>query len=486
LSQQNDFQEILRLIASEGLPLFNADTFTIVMVNPTAQSSMKTLLRQGATSDDRQLHLLRMNITGWMLKHGELFLSQDLASDSRFTPDLFAGFATCSAMCVPLQNDGAVCGHILVTSANANRRFGLDDIDLLVKCAAVWAAFLNNSQKVARYFTESVPDDVLVSKYAPLGLLGRSQKFKELLHAVDAAAKCDVRVFLEGQSGSGKECVARAIHTLGKRNARKFVAIDCGAFPEQLVESELFGHVKGAFTGAEEARKGLLEEAHEGTLFIDEIENLPVEMQAKLLRVLQEGEVRAIGSDVSRKVDVRIISASQTPAVRLVREKRLREDLFYRLHVYPITLPTLNERNDDILLLADYFLKTIAAKQHKNAETFQPSLAHYMTRRTWSGNVRELENFVERMVTLAMPDATQLDLSLLPEEYLVDYRRSAHFSRSPSGRKSLRESVQDVERTILLEALRGSDWNQSEAARTLGISERAIRYKISRLHLVKG
>jgi DNA-binding NtrC family response regulator len=485
LSQQGDYHETLRLIASAGLTFFNADTFTIAMVNPTTQHTVKTLMREGAAYDDRHLHLVRVNITGWVIKHGEPFLSEDLHNDSRFALGLFSALHVCSAMCVPMMNEGTICGHILVTSNRPERRFSADNLAILTSSAAVWGAFLNNARRVQEYFHESVPDNVLASKYVPLGFLGKSRKFLELLRAVDAAAKCDVRVFLEGQSGSGKECVARAIHTLGSRAGRKFVAIDCGAIPEQLVESELFGHVKGAFTGAAQSRKGLLEEAHGGTLFMDEIENLPFDIQAKLLRVLQEAEVRAIGSDVSRKVDVRIISASQIPAVKLVKEKKLREDLFYRLHVYPITIPSLNEREDDIPLLAQHFVKTYATHQGKQAETFHPSLVRFMAQRTWPGNVRELENFIERMVTLAPPDTIELDQSLLPEEYRAEFRSSPPPRGKALSTKPLKESVQEVERQILLETLAVHGWNQSEAARVLQISERTIRYKISQLRIGK-
>jgi DNA-binding NtrC family response regulator len=421
-----------------------------------------------------------------VLKHGEPFLSADLPADERFARNLFAGTPVCSVMCVPVLSEGIVCGHILATRSNPDRRFNNDDLELFKKSAAVWGAFLNNSRRVQEHFHESLPDDVLISKYAPLGLLGKSRKFKELLRAVDAAAKCDVWVFLEGQSGSGKECVARAIHTLGSRCGRKFVAVDCGAIPPQLVESELFGHAKGAFTGAAQARRGLLEEAHGGSLFMDEIENLPYDMQAKLLRVLQKGEVRAIGSDVSRKVDVRLISASQTPAVRLVKEKKLRGDLFYRLHVYPITVPSLNERSEDIPLLASHFLKLFATHQGKKTESIHPAILHFMAQRVWPGNIRELENFVERMMTLATPDTTQLDQSLLPEEYQREFHSYPLLKQSESGRRSLRESVQEIERQVLLEALTAHGWNQSEAARALHISERTMRYKMSILHLARG
>ena len=198
--------------------------------------------------------------------------------------------------------------------------------------------------------------------------------------------------------------LARAIHTFSARNNKPFVAIDCGAIPLNLVESELFGHVKGAFTGATTDRKGLFAEADSGTLFIDEIASLPIDMQAKLMRVLQEGEIRPIGSNSTHKVDVRVIAAGSTSIRQLVDAGQLREDLYYRLHVYPIPVPSLRERQRDIPILANHFLSKFAGQQGKRAQAFHEEITDFMRIRPWPGNIRELENFVERLVTLCPPN----------------------------------------------------------------------------------
>jgi DNA-binding NtrC family response regulator len=206
-------------------------------------------------------------------------------------------------------------------------------------------------------------------------------------------------------------------------------------------------------------------------------------MQVRLLRVLQEGEIRAIGGNVTRKVNVRIISASCITAARLLKEKILREDLFYRLHVYPITIPTLHERREDISLLADHFVREFAARQGKHVSTFHPAVLHFMREKVWNGNVRELENFVERMVTMARQETVVLDHTLLPDEYEKEYRALSYVRTGGITLKPLRESLQEVESRVLTDALLTHGWNQSEAARALGISERAMRYKMSRLSI---
>jgi DNA-binding NtrC family response regulator len=201
--------------------------------------------------------------------------------------------------------------------------------------------------------------------------------------------------------------------------------------------------------------------------------------------VLQEGEVRAIGGNLTRKVNVRIISASCTSAAKLLKDKILREDLFYRLHVYPISIPTLHERREDISLLADHFVREYAVRQRKKAAAFHPSIIHFMREKVWKGNVRELENFIERMVTLARPESTLLDHTLLPEEYEREYRALSYVHAGDALVKPLRESLQEHESRMIREALLAHGWNQSQAARALRISERAIRYKMSRLNIEK-
>jgi DNA-binding NtrC family response regulator len=208
----------------------------------------------------------------------------------------------------------------------------------------------------------------------------------EMLHAVEAAAKCDVRVLLDGKTGTGKELIARSIHNFSSRSDAPFVAIDCGAIPNNLIESELFGHKRGAFTGANTDRAGLFSEANHGTLFMDEINNLPFDMQSKLLRVLQEGEFRPVGSDKIVKTNVRIIAASSIPLKTMVDEKAFREDLFFRLHVYPIDIPDLKERQEDIPILANHFLSRYAKQQNKKTTHFHEEMTEFMKQQPWEGN----------------------------------------------------------------------------------------------------
>jgi DNA-binding NtrC family response regulator len=306
-----------------------------------------------------------------------------------------------------------------------------------------------------------------------------------MLHAVEAAARCDVRVLLEGQSGTGKELIARAIHQLSDRKNGPFIAIDCGAIPENLVESELFGHVRGAFTGANTARIGLIEEANKGTLFMDEIANLPLPAQAKLLRVLQESVVRPVGSNATRPIDVRIISAGSAPLQSLVKTKEFREDLFYRLHVYPIQVPSLNDRPDDIPLLANLFLSRFSLEHGKQIQTFQQDILEFIRHRPWPGNIRQLENFVERLVALCPPNRETIGRDLLPETLRRELKEIDKLWHDAHVTKSLRDSVAEFETREIRQALLQSDWNQAKAARHLKISPETLRYKIKNLGIHK-
>jgi transcriptional regulator with PAS, ATPase and Fis domain len=368
---------------------------------------------------------------------------------------------------------------------NSERRppFTEDDLSVVEDLAAISSPFLHSAQTIAQYFASPLPKQALLRKYAALGLLGGSKPFLELLHSIDAASRCDVRVLLEGESGTGKELVARAVHNLSARGHKKLVAIDCGAIQPNLVESELFGHVKGAFTGALTDRRGLFEEADGGTLFMDEVNNLPVEMQSKLLRVLQDEEIRPVGSNLTRKVDVRIVAASSMSLVALTAEKKFRDDLFYRLNVYPIAVPSLAERGEDVPLLAEHFLVQASRRQGKEIEGFDEEVVEFMKRRHWAGNVRELENFVERIVTLAAKEQKTIDRGVLPPEVQKELKKARKTYGIAAVPLPLRKSLTDYEAQLIGNALEACNWNQSQAARMLQISEPSLRYKIRRLKI---
>jgi transcriptional regulator with PAS, ATPase and Fis domain len=272
--------------------------------------------------------------------------------------------------------------------------------------------------------------------------------------------------------------VARAIHSHGERQDAPLVALNCGAMPASLLESELFGFARGAFTGAERDKRGLFEAADKGTLFLDEINAMPLDQQAKLLRVIQEGEFRRLGETVSRKVDVRIISASNAPLAEEVEEKRFREDLYYRLNVFPIEVPPLRERADDIPLLATAILRRISERTKKKIKAIDADVLEILIHYAWPGNVRELENELERGVALAASGTSIGRDCLSPRIVELSKSDPAPGSGFSHQRGSLREARQEFERQFLVSVLRLHSGNATKAAKELGISRQMLQKKI--------
>jgi len=292
-------------------------------------------------------------------------------------------------------------------------------------------------------------------------IIAASKQMREVLATVDQVAPTEATVLIEGESGTGKEIIARAIHQRSPRSDRPFIPINCSTFPDTLLESELFGYEKGAFTGADKGRKGLFEAAHTGTLFLDEIGDMPLPLQGKLLRVLQEGEVRRLGSTQPIQVQVRIVTATNKRVEQLVAQGTLRDDLFYRLNVVRISIPPLRERPDDIIPLAHHFLEIYRKKAQKEIVGFAPDAVKIMLDHPWPGNVRELENAVERgAIICRSPSIAAQDLSLgLP---LLD-------ARSDKGM-----TLKELERRHTLSTLERHGGNQARAARELGIGRNTL------------
>ena len=482
LGEQGDYNEALRLVVERASSLVRAEATLIMMINPRTRNTIKTIYAE-RESGDEHARFVHTNLSGWVIVNSRALLSQDIKADDRFRKRLFEEAEARSAICVPFKVGNTIMGTLLLLNSERRPPFTEDDLSVVEDLAAIASPFLHSAQTIAQYFSSPLPKQALLRKYAALGLLGRSKPFLEMLHSIDAASRCDVRVLLEGESGTGKELVARAVHKLSARGHKKLVAIDCGAIQPNLVESELFGHIKGAFTGALTDRRGLFEEADGGTLFMDEVNNLPVEMQAKLLRVLQDEEIRPVGSNLTRKVNVRIVTASSMSLVSLVSEKKFREDLFYRLNVYPIAVPSLARRGEDVPLLAEHFLAQASHRQGKEIEGFDEEVVDFMRRRRWAGNVRELENFVERMVTLAENEQKLIDRSVLPPEVQKELKRAKKTPGSAPVQISLRKSLADHEAQLIGETLEACKWNQSLAARMLKVSEPTLRYKMRRLKI---
>ncbi len=312
-------------------------------------------------------------------------------------------------------------------------------------------------------------------------IIGRSPKMRAIFDLIQTVAPQASRVLITGESGTGKELVARAIHENSARVQAPFITINCGAFPETLLESELFGYLKGAFTGANENRQGLFQATHGGTLFMDEIGNMSPTMQVKLYRVLQEGKVRPLGSTEEIDVDVRVIAATNKNLEKEIADGNFREDLYYRLSVIPVHLPTLRERREDIPLLARSFLERFRAAMNKPIEGIDPEAMRYLEAYDWPGNVRELENTMERSV--ALETGGMISASVLPERVTrpADTARAAapgtnHRALLPEGGMDLEKHLQDTERAFILAALEKSDGVGTRAAELLRMSYRSFRH----------
>ncbi len=304
-------------------------------------------------------------------------------------------------------------------------------------------------------------------------IIGNSPQIRELRQAIKKFARSQAPVFIEGPSGTGKELVARQIHRQSARADAPFVAVNCGAIPSELMESELFGHVKGSFTGALSDNPGLFRSAEGGTLFLDEIADLPLPMQVKLLRVLQEKSIRPVGAQREITTDVRIISASHKNLTELVEQGRFRQDLYYRIHVIGIQTPPLQERREDIPLLAGHILARLSREQRRSLQIDDAALQR-LREYPFPGNVRELENILERAAALADGDRIQADDLQLPE-----------ITATTQTRPSLTQQTREIEAEALRRALEANRWNQSAAARELGITLRQLRYRCEKFGLTK-
>jgi two-component system response regulator AtoC len=310
------------------------------------------------------------------------------------------------------------------------------------------------------------------------GIISRNSLMKEIFGLVSKVADYKTTVLITGESGTGKELIAKALHFQGARRAEPFVAVNCAAIPENLLESELFGHVRGAFTDAATDKAGLFEQADNGTLFLDEIGEMPLSLQVKLLRVLQEEEIRRVGGNSSKKVNVRLVSATSRSLEDDVSTGRFREDLFFRLNVFAISLPPLRERLDDIPLLVEHFLGRFSARFGKNVKGVSTGFMELLTSYSWPGNVRELENILERGVLLS--EGTSLVPAVLPPKLAGG---SAGQAFQFSGTLSIRQAGEAMERELIARALESTGGNRTHAAKVLEISLRSLLYKIKEYDL---
>ncbi len=382
-----------------------------------------------------------------------------------------------SFICVPIKDGRRVIGALSVDRLFEGSSPFQEDVRLLSIISSLIAQKVALLEKINMEKEQLSRENVrlkkeLGKKYSFSNIIGNSRKVQEVFHLISQVAKSNANVLLLGESGTGKELVANAIHYNSLRASKPFIKVNCAALPGNLVEAELFGHEQGAFTGATKQKTGKFELANNGTIFLDEIGSLILESQAKLLRVLQEKEMERLGGTTVIKVNVRLIAATNMDLSEAVEKGSFREDLFYRLNVYPIYLPPLREREADVLLLADYFLEKYAEEYNKDIRRISTPAIDALTRYHWPGNVRELENCIERAILLSEDQVIHsyhLPLTLQTAE---------DTGTQHSG--SLEEAVEAFEKDMLIDALKSSRGNMRRAAIALGTTERIFGYKVKK------
>jgi Nif-specific regulatory protein len=380
-----------------------------------------------------------------------------------------------SFICVPIKLENEVIGAL-----SADRLFleGVsfeEDVRLLSIISSMIAQAVRLRQSVQEERHRLLEENrrlqhQLKERFRPANIVGNSKGMQVVYDLISQVTKSDTTVLIRGESGTGKELVAKAIHFNSLRASKPFVKVNCGALPDGVVESELFGHEKGAFTGAIATRKGRFELAHGGTIFLDEVGDLSPTTQIKLLRVLQEKEIERVGGSVTIKVDVRVIAATNRDLEQLIEEGKFRQDLYYRLNVFPIHIPPLRERRTDILLLADFFVEKYSKANHKSVLRISTPAIDMLMSYHWPGNVRELENCIERSVLLSTD-------SVIHGHHLPPTLQTAEASGTWM-KGTLDGTLEAVERDLIIDALKTARGNKAKAARALGITERIMGLRV--------
>ncbi len=376
-----------------------------------------------------------------------------------------------SFICVPIKIGQEVVGALSVDSLFEDSVSLDEDVRLLTIIASLVARAVRVRQERLEDRQRLLDENArlqqeLKDRFRPANIVGRSSAMQEVFDQISQVAKSNVTVLILGESGTGKELVANAIHYNSLRAEKPFIRVNCAALPESVIESELFGHEKGAFTGAVAQRKGRFELAHQGTIFLDEIGDLPPATQVHLLRVLQEKEFERVGGSETIRTDVRVIAATNRDLEELMARGEFRQDLFYRLNVFPIRVPPLRERRSDVLLLADYFIEKCSKANHKNIRRISTPAIDMITRYHWPGNVRELENCIERAVLMSTDDVVH-------GHHLPPTLQTAE-SSGTIMHETLQGKLDAVEREMIVEALKNTRGNMAKAASALGITERIM------------
>jgi len=445
-----------------------------------AKLTIRTIQTKDPTLTEEE-NVLSQTLAHRAIKERKSLLIMDPQMDSRVSMSIKLIGAS-SILCAPLICPQRTLGILQIESKSKNYEFSKADLDLFTGIASQVALLIYNAElfddlKKTKERIESENKNLKKQQRVRSSLsdiVGTSVKIKETLELVKKVSNAPYNILITGESGTGKELIAKAIHYNSLRSGQPYVVLNCAAIPRDLLESELFGYEKGAFTGAMETKQGLFEVADKGTIFLDEIGEMHAHTQAKLLRVLQEKELQRIGGAKVIKVDVRILAATNKDLKAAMSNGEFREDLFYRLNVVPVHIPPLRERKEDIPLLIAHFLALSCADVGKRIKGFTPEAVTFLSNYAWPGNVRELRNAIERIVTLA-PDDSMLGVEMLPQEVC---NKSAVRLQKYKSTGTLYEAQKQLEIEMIMDALKSAEGNKSRAAELLGISRKVLYEKI--------
>jgi Nif-specific regulatory protein len=491
-----ELERLVPLIVRKAKEALGADGGAVLLLDPEKQELFFPYTAEAGPEVDRRLSDVRLpvsrGIAGWVVQNGTSQLVDDVAHDERWYAgvDVQTGMVTRSLLTAPLLTQGGVIGCLQLRSARV-AAFSQDDLAFLDALAQNVAIAIENARLYERVrgSERSLRDRVtilsreIVRHNGHADLVGASPSMERVFHLIEAASAAAVTVLILGETGTGKELVARAIHTGGPRQAEPFVAINCSALSDTLLEDELFGHRKGAFTGATEHREGLFSAAHGGTIFLDEVGEMSAAMQVKLLRVLETGEILPVGENTPRWVDVRVISATNRDLAARVESGEFRRDLYYRLNVFPIEVPPLRNRRADLPMLVAHLLRQTAAKLGRPAIDIDRAALEALAQYDWPGNIRELRNELERASVLTRPgvpitraglSARIKDGSSAPPPAAAD----AGIGPDADAPEALRDARGVFEARHIRWVLERHGGNVSQAARVLGISRSFLHQKM--------
>ncbi len=477
LSQHADIKQVIQPVLDLLSQHMDLRHGTVTLLNRKT-GDITIDLAQGMSKSQAKKGVYRMGegVTGTVVSTGKPAVIEKISESPLFLDRTQRGRERDAAfLCVPVRAGSETYGALSVERLHGPEVDLQEDVRLL----AIVASMIANAvmiKRVAEEERDRLSEEnerlraELQERFQPDNIIGRSHEMRDVYDQIFTVSKSPTSVMILGETGTGKELVAQAIHYNSPRAAGPFVKVHCAALPESVIESELFGHVRGAFTGAVSDRKGRFELAHGGTLFLDEVGDIPPMIQIKLLRVLQEREFERVGGTRTQRVDVRLIAATNRDLPELVQEGGFREDLYYRLNVFPIYVPPLRKRKTDIVLLADHFLERYAEQIGKPVRRLSSAVIDMLVSYHWPGNVRELESCIERAVLVATDDVIH------PHHMPPTIQTAESSGTALTG--SLKHLVEIYERDILQDALKSTRGNIASAARTLGSTPRIIGYKI--------